>query len=537
MKFSAFILLISAAIATITSAAPVSVQSLNRFNTITNTNVVKRCADCTHKDNTALDMIAKTSADHYAEIAHARLDDLLREIQTVKVTSGEKELPKEKAMLLYTFKSTIEKAKQDVTSEVLAPVIKKTVTADAKLDIPWANKDEVAKKLADLDATLTQMVMERIKTNVNAESLSKDCTERMTNTELAPAPQLAAAEAPKLVQPILEVLAPVEEQAPVVAPEAASEVSTPVEEQAPVVAPKAASEVSTPVEEQAPVVVPETALEAPVPIIEELPAPEAVPEALAPIVEEMPVLEVVAEEAAPVQQEALAPELALEAPAPEFIVKSPASEAAEEPCDEDHAVIDTNTLTDAVLKPSFGVAGTVGSNSAKTDTNTNPHTNPHTNTLADAILKPGLGVTGSIGSSSAKTDTDTNTDANTNPHTNTLADAILEPGLDVVGAIGSNNAETDTNTIASAALKPSTVAGTAGSKFVCKSGCKDAEDAEHVLNLRAHLERNFSSRLGHFYGNEVPSEYRAQRPHLLSGVMKMLKDLKLDSKGHAEDDA
>ncbi|KAG0312575.1 hypothetical protein BGZ97_011069 [Linnemannia gamsii] len=206
MKFTSSILLISAAIASVATAAPLAGQAtgtVNVPNTVQgNTNayfastpLTKRaCDDCTHKDGAALDVIIKASADHYANIAHARLDNLMREISTAKVTSGTEELPKEKALLTFAVQSKIEDAKKACTSEELVPAIKAAVAADANLDVAWSKQEdkELEKKMAALDVKISKLVLDRIQANVNAELLSKDCTEKMTNTEIAPAPESPA---------------------------------------------------------------------------------------------------------------------------------------------------------------------------------------------------------------------------------------------------------------------------------------------------------------------------------------------------------
>ncbi|KAF9141230.1 hypothetical protein BGX30_005240 [Mortierella sp. GBA39] len=175
MKFTSSILLISAAIASVAIAAPltgqasVTVNAPNNFHgnadaNLSRTSLTKRaCGDCTHKDGAALDVIIKASADHYADIAHVRLDNLMREIATAKVTSGAEELPKEKALLTITVQSKIDDAKKACTSEELVPAIK-----------------------------------------------AADCTEKMTNTEIAPAPETSAP-APETPAPTPDASAPVPE--------------------------------------------------------------------------------------------------------------------------------------------------------------------------------------------------------------------------------------------------------------------------------------------------------------------------------------
>ncbi|KAG0271168.1 hypothetical protein BGZ95_001060 [Linnemannia exigua] len=175
-------------------------------------------------------LIVKASADHYSTIAHARLDNLMSEIQTAKVTSGAQDLPQEKAALSVAVQTKIDEAKKACSPDVLAPAIKATVAADANLDIPWSKKEEIEKKMAELDAKITQLMLERIQANINAELLSKDCTEKMTNTEIAPAPpaapEAAPAPAPAPVEAPAPAPAPVEAPAPAPATPAAAEPCT-----------------------------------------------------------------------------------------------------------------------------------------------------------------------------------------------------------------------------------------------------------------------------------------------------------------------
>ncbi|KAF9307893.1 hypothetical protein BG003_011917 [Podila horticola] len=333
MKFSTSILLISAALAA-TSAAPLLSQK--NINAVAANELTKRsCAGCTHNDSAALDIIIKASADHYADIAHARLDGLMAEINTAKVTSGTQELPKEKSLLTVTIQSKIDEAKKACTSQELEPVIKASVTADANLDIPWSNKEEVEKKMAELDLKITKLVLDRIQANINAELLSKECTEKMTNTEIAPAPP-----------------------APVVAPE------TPAQ------APEAAASV------------PET----PAPV-SETPAPAPAAPAPAPV----------------------------EAPAPVTPVAAP-------PTSE--------------------------SNNG------------------------------------------------------------LQIGIDVAANVDP--------------------------KFVCKSGCKDSNDAKTVLNLRVNLEKELAPRLEHFYAEEVPTACTEKRASLLGGLLNLLSNTKLSVQANVD---
>ncbi|KAG0081262.1 hypothetical protein BGZ93_002747 [Podila epicladia] len=354
MKFSASILLISAAL-TVTSAAPLLPLNNINANAAINDLAKRSCADCTYKDGAALDIIIKASANHYADIAHTRLDILMAEINTAKVTSGTQELPKEKTLLTFTIQSKIDEAKRACTSQELEPVIKASITADASLNIPWSNKEEVEKKMVELDLKITKLVLDRIQANINAEMLSK---EKMTNTEIAPAPP-----------------------APVAAPEA------------PVPAPEAAAPVS------------ETSAPAPA-------APVSAPETLAPA----PAVPAPAPEApAPAPQ---APAPALETPAPAYIpVNAPAP-------------------------------------------------------VAPVVTSP-------------------------TPKSNNE----LRVGIDVAASVDP--------------------------KFVCKSGCKDSNDARAVLNLRVTLEKELAPRLEHFYAEEVPTAFTENRASLLSGLLNLLSNVKL----------
>jgi len=122
----------------------------------------KRCVDCTSKDAAALDLVVDASAKHHSKIVQVRLDNLLRDIKAVKVTSGKKNLPKEKAALTTLIvKTKIDKAKKDCSSESLAPITKAIVTSDASLDILWSKKEEAEKKVVELDAKVTGVVLER----------------------------------------------------------------------------------------------------------------------------------------------------------------------------------------------------------------------------------------------------------------------------------------------------------------------------------------------------------------------------------------
>ncbi|KAF9989979.1 hypothetical protein BGZ75_004165 [Mortierella antarctica] len=186
MKLSASALLISAALATIASAVPLG-QVLNDPLAITQI-LTKRCSECTQVDGVALNLMVQESANHYSLIAHARLDNLLSDIKTAKVTSGAEELPQEKEMLSTAVQIKIEDAKRDCTPEALAPAIKDVVTSQATFDIPWSKKEEIENKMAELDVAITKLMLERIQNSINAELLSKDCTEKMTETVIVPAP-------------------------------------------------------------------------------------------------------------------------------------------------------------------------------------------------------------------------------------------------------------------------------------------------------------------------------------------------------------
>ncbi|KAG0358034.1 hypothetical protein BC939DRAFT_519785 [Gamsiella multidivaricata] len=306
MKFIASAFMISAAFATITSAVPLRTQVPTDTKTITHA-ISKRCTECTNTDNVALDLIVKASADHYSDIARARLDSLMNEIKSTKVTPGTEESYQETTVLSVTVQTKIDEAKRACSPEALAPIIKETVAADENLNIPWSKKEEIERKIADLDTMITKLMLERIQNNIDAESLSKDCTEKMTNTEITPAP-----------------------------------------------APSHAEESAT------------------------------------------------AQEPAPAQAPAHAPK-----PVP----------AAAQPCTE------------------------------------------------------------CTGASSSNT----------------------QPGIDVAGNVDS--------------------------KFVCKTGCKDSNDAKTVLSLRVDLERQFRPRLDRFYVHEVPTACEEERGLLLGGVLKLVADL------------
>ncbi|KAG0237337.1 hypothetical protein BGW42_001257 [Actinomortierella wolfii] len=189
MKFTP--LLISAALAIVATAAPLSNVNVDAHADISAHPITKRCNECTQTDGIALDLIVKSTADHFAEIAVKRLDSLNAEIQTAKVTSNNVELPQEKTALTVTVQAKIDAAKKACSPEELAPVIKATVATDGSLDIPWSqkSKDEVEQKLVELNVKVTKLVVDRIQANINADVLSKECTENMTNTKIEPAPE------------------------------------------------------------------------------------------------------------------------------------------------------------------------------------------------------------------------------------------------------------------------------------------------------------------------------------------------------------
>ncbi|KAG0336568.1 hypothetical protein BG004_007993 [Podila humilis] len=272
MKFSASILLISVALATVASAAPLAHINVNANANVPVSKMSKRhCGDCTHKDAAALDVIVRASALHYADIAHVHLDKLMDEINTAKVTSNNQELAKEKALLSITVQAKIDEAKEACNSEALEPMIMATVTADPNLDIPWSKKDEVEKKMAELDIKITNLVLDRIQANINAELLSKACAEKMTMTQISPAPIAAVESEAEAPAPTIETPAPAPES-PAPAPESpapAPETPAPAPE-----TPAPVPETPAPVPET-PAPVPETP--APVPEVAPVPVPATVP--------------------------------------------------------------------------------------------------------------------------------------------------------------------------------------------------------------------------------------------------------------------
>ncbi|CAO3573210.1 unnamed protein product [Mortierella alpina] len=220
MRFTISILLISAALATFASAAPLA----GVVDIITTPSAARPCSECTSQDQSALSAIVQTSADHSAAIAQNRLDDLMREVGTARVTSGTTELPKEKATLIITMQSKIDDAKKACTSETLAPAILAAINDDATLSIPWSKSEQAEKKMEELNAVIERVILDSIQKHLSAEGLAKDITENMTKTVITPSPEIAA--------PAPETAAPVPAPAPASAPEAVAP--------APVVAPQSA---------------------------------------------------------------------------------------------------------------------------------------------------------------------------------------------------------------------------------------------------------------------------------------------------------
>ncbi|KAF9352204.1 hypothetical protein BGX26_009927 [Mortierella sp. AD094] len=175
-------------------------------------------------------------------------------MKAAQVTSGPEDLPKEKALLDVAVKAKIDQAKKDCSPEALEPLIKATIKAETGSDNEWADKEEAEKKLLDLDIKLMKLIQDRIQVNINAELLSKDCTEKITNTEIAPAEEPFNAESvepePEAAEePAPEAPAPVPEEAPIPEPEAtepAPEAPAPIPEEA------SAPETPAPVPEAAP---------------------------------------------------------------------------------------------------------------------------------------------------------------------------------------------------------------------------------------------------------------------------------------------
>ncbi|KAF9366025.1 hypothetical protein BGX34_006735 [Mortierella sp. NVP85] len=206
MKFTSSILLISAAIAAVVSAAPLPSDTIDV--TLENSKV----AD--------LDVLGgylsglKARNDRLADLTICYVISRLSR----SPTSGKKNLPKEKAALTLIVKTKIDKAKKGYSSESLAPIIKAIVTSDASLDIPWSKKDEAEKKGVELDAKVTDIVLNLLEQAIGAELLSKDCTEKMTNNEIAPAETPEGPFVGESVPPMPQTPAPVPE-APAPIPE------------------------------------------------------------------------------------------------------------------------------------------------------------------------------------------------------------------------------------------------------------------------------------------------------------------------------
>ncbi|KAG0020692.1 hypothetical protein BGZ81_009232 [Podila clonocystis] len=224
MKFTSSIILISAALA-MASAAPLAVPEANVINP--SHVLTKRCADCTNKDAAALDIIVQASANHYSNIAHVRLDNLLSEIQTAKVTSGSQDLHQEKAALTVTVQNKIDEAKEACAPEALAPAIRATVTANSNMDVAWSKKEEIEKNMVELDIMITRLMLDRMQAKIDAERLSKDCTEQMTNTQIVPAPAPEAAPAPAPAPEAAPAPVPAPEAVPAPAPVPAAPVPAP----------------------------------------------------------------------------------------------------------------------------------------------------------------------------------------------------------------------------------------------------------------------------------------------------------------------
>ncbi|KAF9560458.1 hypothetical protein EC968_006199 [Mortierella alpina] len=203
MKFSASILLISAALATIASAAPlIEIVDIN-----TAPAAPSLCSGCTSQDQSALNVIVQASADHYADIAQDRLDGLMREMETAKVTSGSAELPKEKATLTLTVQSRINDAKKACAPEALAAAIHAAIADDASLNIPWSKSEQAKRKMDDLNVVVERIILDLIQKHVSAQRLANDITQSMTKTVIEPIPETAA--------PVPESPAPTSAPAPV----------------------------------------------------------------------------------------------------------------------------------------------------------------------------------------------------------------------------------------------------------------------------------------------------------------------------------
>ncbi|KAF9959017.1 hypothetical protein BGZ70_008995 [Mortierella alpina] len=188
MKFTTSVLLISATLATFASAAPLG----GIVDIITTPSAARLCSQCTSQDQSALNAIVRTSADHYAGIAQNRLSDLMREVGTARVTSGTTELPKGKATLIITMQSKIDDAKKACTPDALAPAILAAINDDAALSIPWSKSEQAEKKMKQLNAVIEKIILDFIQKYLSAEGLAKDITENMTNTKITPIPETAA---------------------------------------------------------------------------------------------------------------------------------------------------------------------------------------------------------------------------------------------------------------------------------------------------------------------------------------------------------
>ncbi|KAG0004500.1 hypothetical protein BGZ79_009032 [Entomortierella chlamydospora] len=159
--------------------------------------------------NPTLSANVKLTISHYSNIANSRLEGLLGDMKVAKVTSGSEDPPKA------------------------------TIEAETDLDDKWADNEETKRKLLDLDAKLMKLIQDRIQVNVNAGLLSKDCIEKMTNIETAPAEEPLNAESvePEAAKELIpEAPTPVPEETPVPKPEAiepAPDAPPPVLEEAP----------------------------------------------------------------------------------------------------------------------------------------------------------------------------------------------------------------------------------------------------------------------------------------------------------------
>ncbi|KAG0004506.1 hypothetical protein BGZ79_009039 [Entomortierella chlamydospora] len=170
MKIAKSTLLISIMIATNASAVPLTPNLLSRRG-----------------DNPIVNAIVKVTAGHCFDIANPRSP----------------ELPKEKALLDVAIKAKIDQAKKDCSLEALEPLIKATIEAETDSDDKWADNEETKKKkLLDLNVKIANLILDRIQANVNAELLSKDCT------EIAPAEEPLSAESAELEPGATEEPAP-----------------------------------------------------------------------------------------------------------------------------------------------------------------------------------------------------------------------------------------------------------------------------------------------------------------------------------------